>query len=285
MRAFFIGFLFFTAFVYLTRQYALCKIWHQCDDRLYVNSISNDAPVLKNTTSLYYSDSLLFGGFERFKLTHTSQNATLSENNRLFIRKAIDFLEKNPNVKLCIVGSAFMNEPVTAYYESEGLRRADLVRKAILTIENNHKINEKQVEIDDIITVNDIEPQISFKLLPVEVPLMSYRFKKMTFYSDNFIEGDATLQPKSAFINYSDSLRLFTAAHQNTKIAINSYITDKSEQKTAFERTQILHQHFMALGLLSNNIKLNIIVDATQLAGVNNLQPVLKNQRFEIEIK
>ncbi len=284
MRAFLLGVLFFSTFVFYTHKYALCKIWHKCDDELSLNTSLENIPTLKNTTALLYGDSLLLGGFERFKTNHTSREFRPTTNNLSFIEKTIAFLEKHPDTKLCIIGTAFMNEPVTSFYESEGLRRAALIRNQFLAAAKSHQIDENRFDIDDIISINDVEPQISFRLLPKPEKVMAYRFKKMTFYSDNFIEGDATLQPKSAFINYSDSLRTLITARPHINLAIHCYISDKSQQKIAFQRSQVLHTYFMALGLLSNNIKLNIIIDDAPLAVVNNLQSILRSQRFEVEI-
>ena len=106
----------------------------------------------------------------------------------------------------------------------------------------------------------------------------------LPIYGDNFLEGNATLQPKSAFINYSDSLRVHVKRNETTKIVINAYTVDKKQQNLALKRAQTLHQYFMALGLLSNNIKLNITIDSSNLAVTNNLSPELRNQRFEVII-
>ena len=73
-------------------------------------------------------------------------------------------------------------------------------------------------------------------------------------------------------------------SNETTKIVINAYTVDKKQQNLALKRAQTLHQYFMALGLLSNNIKLNITIDSSNLAVTNNLSPELRNQRFEVII-
>ena len=293
----------------------MCEIWHICgSDNLVVDGVAVDAaaPAATETTktvantslTLYYGDSLLLGGYARFKATEHTLYFIPTENNTLFIKKTIEFLAKHPDTKLCIVGTVFMNEPVTSYYESEGLHRAALVRAAFLNEAQQQtasqkgnqtaqqaaflsplaKIDANRIAIDDSIMTEDAMPLLSFRLIPAKQKVIPYQFEKMTFYGDNFLEGNATLQPKSAFINYSDSLRLHIKRNESTKIVINAYTIDKKQQNLAFKRAQTLHKYFMALGLLSTNIKLNITIDPTNLAVTNNLNSELINQRFDVEV-
>lgn len=289
MRIFFIGLGCFVVFMFGVRRYAMCEIWHKCTGESRLQAFFTNAATPSNTISVYRGDSLLLGGFESFELRNTSVSFTPSPNNTILMDKLLAFLAKIPTAKLVLVGYTPINEPITSFYESEGLRRAALLRKSFLqrveamTPEQTANIQNRLV-IDDSITMNNPPNLLGLKIIGSSDLTMNYEFERMTFYDDNFVRGEATLQPKSAFINYSDSLHAFLKQKPNTIITVHTHINQKQQQKIAFQRAQTLHRYFVALGLLSDNIKLNIMIDDSPLATSNNLDPALKNNRFEIEI-
>ncbi len=240
-----------------------------------MNKLSNSPALL----DLCYGDSLLLGGFEGFNLTYNMSFFTPSDNNRFFMEKTIDFLVKNKNAKLCIAATTDKTETTTSYYEREGLRRAALIKDVFLMLAKNKPIDKNRFVLTDSVTFGRSKPLVSFRLLPIDESAADFDFEKMTFFGDNFVEGHATLQPKTAFMNYSDSLRIFLKHSPRSILTVRIYIKEKNEEKLAFQRAQTLHAYFVALGLLSNNIKLNIINNTIPFYNNSNL-----NLHFDIEI-
>ncbi len=286
MRIFFISFLVSFFIGLFVCKDTMLDIWEQYQIS-YANVGNKPDAELASKTSyssqpldLYYGDSLLLGGFEGFNLTYSMNFFTPSENNRFFMEKTIDFLVQNKNANLCITATTDKSETTTSYYEREGLRRAALIKAIFLMLAKNKYLDKNQFVLNDSLTYGRSKPAVSFRLLPSAENTADFDFEKMTFFGDNFVDNDATLQPKTAFMNYTDSLRVFLKHCPNTTLTIKMYIRQKSAEKLAFQRAQTLHSYFVALGLLSHNIKLNIINNNTPIYNGKDL-----NLYFDIEIK
>lgn len=289
MRSFFIGLLilFFLAFAFYSRWYFVCKIRNHCGEK----------PTRAMTLSLKDGDKAILQGYEQFAFPEGSFSPDTTANNLLFLQKAADYLNENPEHHITLTGRYLTKEQgaKSNIYENIGIARA----KVIEALLEKYGIDEDRITIDhEMVNAETLDEPMSFALyLPQpevdEYEKLDISFTNNTFSDANFEFGSDDFRPGEQCILYADSVKTFLDDHPEMVLTIIGHTDDKGTEKFNYNlglrRAKSAEEYFRELGVkadivTASNGETKPIAPNKKSNGDDNPEGRQKNRRVNFKL-
>jgi outer membrane protein OmpA-like peptidoglycan-associated protein len=250
MRVFLLGFLVFLAFALVSRWYFVCKIRHHCEEQ---------PPVASRPMTLSFKDGekVILQGYEQFGFAPNSFNPEMSDNNRQFLEKVADYLQRFPDRNLTITGRFLESEKTadSGIFENLGIARAGVIEHLLAKM----GVDEKRISIDyQMVKGNAPDEPLSFhSFLPADQPeayeKLEFKFTDNTFSDANFEFNSDAFRPGERCVLYADSVKKYLDVHPEMMLSIightDSVGVEKYNYDLGLRRAKNASEYFRELGV------------------------------------
>lgn len=227
---FFLGLLFFAAYVLFGRWYWVCEVRNEC----YEEQLG--PPARAATLELSDGDTVLLEGYEQFAYHPDAIIPDLTDNNRAFLDAVADYLRRQPekNLRLLI---AMRPDETGGYgiYENIGKARANWLESYLEKrgVDRNRVIPDYRtvrMPPDDAITFESFTAD-----RPDDYNQEGTDFMNMTYSDANFAFNSDVFEPGGAAVLYLDSVKVFLTENPNFELQIMGHTDSIATQQYNYD--------------------------------------------------
>ncbi len=295
-----LGFLVFCAWASFARYHYVCKIKNNCNP--VEETVAPKAPIntRPKTLSLKSGDEYILKDYEQFAFKNGSVNPNPTANNKDFIEKVADYLKKNEDKNLTIMGYYRESEKNTAsdMYENLGLARAAAIRSLL----ERRGIQQERISLDfNSITGDKLIEPATFELYAAKtkspdefdkdgtrLAKVQFSFHDMTYSDANFEYDSDVFKPKEAFLAYADSVKTYLELNTDKTLTIIGHTDNVGSHEyndgLGMRRAKSTKEYFIKMGAKSP-IKIMTKGKREPMAPNDTEENRLKNRRVNFKIE
>lgn len=226
---FFLGILFFAAYLLFGRWYWVCEVRHECYEEPVVETRAKNLQFKDG-------DEVILEGYEQFAFKQNEIIPDLTDDNREFLDAVAEYLRQNPEKNIRLTVRQRPDETGSfGIYESIGLARANWLESYFERrgIDRNRVIPE--------IETADVPPAeaIAFDSFTAENPddynQVGTDFMNMTYSDANFAFNSDVFEPGDAALLYLDSVKTFLSENPTYELQIMGHTDSIASQQYNYD--------------------------------------------------
>ena len=201
-----------------------------------ISELNLNGETQPKTLSLLENGKDVLQGYDQFAFAPGATEVKLSDNNQAFLKAVVRKLNEDVSINLGVTGLYKESEEQKeslGFFENLGIARA---------VHIQHLLSERGIPIERIKLDYGLqedytgEETLIFELFrPVLVEGLHFRFTSMVFSDNNFRQGSSDFLPKSTFLSYVDSLKVYFSTNPDASLTIVGHTDNLGNPQDNYE--------------------------------------------------